>query len=154
MLKINLCWFNIISAVPIHNLPVRNWPIVWPVVLLLAAVSRTSHPNNFTLDNVVPLVLSNTLAKCEVDWKNGCRDNWRFGQFYSLLLWLQFISHFIQWKPCISNFVDFESYLAYYFLKLEYYKNALSQSWAHEKFTVWRHMVFTGQLRFVHFTYM
>ncbi len=51
--------------------------ISWPPVLLLAAFSRTTHPNNFTLNTSVPRVLSNTPAKCKVDRMNGCRDNRR-----------------------------------------------------------------------------
>ncbi len=49
----------------------------WPPLLLLAALLRTAHSNNFTLDNVLPWVLSNTAAKCEVNGMNGCRDNRR-----------------------------------------------------------------------------
>ncbi len=60
------------SAVPVQNHFVRNGPIAWPPVLLLAAFSRTAHPNNFTLDTALPWVLSNTPAKCEVDQMNGC----------------------------------------------------------------------------------
>ena len=30
--------------------------VAWPPVLLLAAFSRTAHPNNVTLDTVLPLV--------------------------------------------------------------------------------------------------
>ncbi len=51
-------------------MPVRNEPIAWPPVLQL---SLTAHPNNFTLNSALPWVLSNTPAKCEVDWINDCR---------------------------------------------------------------------------------
>ncbi len=49
---------NTTSAVP-----VRNGPIAWPPVLLHAAFSRTTHPNNFTLNAALPWVLSNAPAK-------------------------------------------------------------------------------------------
>ena len=58
------------SAVPVHNMPVRNGPIV-------AVFSRTAHLNNFTLNAVLPWVLSNTPAECEVVQTNGCRKNRR-----------------------------------------------------------------------------
>ncbi len=54
-----------------------NGPITRPPVLLLAAFSRTAHPNNFTLNTALPWVLSNTPATCEVDRMNGCPDNRR-----------------------------------------------------------------------------
>ncbi len=57
--------------------PVRKGLIAWPPVLLRAAFLRTAHLKNFTLDTALPWVLSNTPAKCEVDWMNGCRDNRR-----------------------------------------------------------------------------
>lgn len=62
-------WYDC-SAVPVH---IWNGPIAWPPVLLLAAFSRTAHPNNLTLDTALPWGLSSTPAKCEVDWMNGCR---------------------------------------------------------------------------------
>ncbi len=67
----------IISAVPVQNVPVQNGPIAWPQVLLLAAFSRTAHPSNFIVNTALPLVLSNTPAKCEVHRMNDCRDNRR-----------------------------------------------------------------------------
>ncbi len=57
--------------------PVQNGLIAWPLALLLAAFSKTTHPNSFTLETALPWVLSNTPAKCEVDWMNECRDNGR-----------------------------------------------------------------------------
>ncbi len=68
---------SITSEVPVENVPVRIGQIAWPPVLMLAAFSRTAHPNNFTLDTALPWVLRNTPAKCEVDRMNGCRDNRR-----------------------------------------------------------------------------
>ncbi len=56
---------------PVQNAPVRNGPTAWPPVLLLAAFSRTAHPNDFTLDTALLWVLSNTPAKCDVDRMNG-----------------------------------------------------------------------------------
>ncbi len=55
----------------------RNGPTALPLISLLAAFSRTAQPNNFTLDSGLVWVLSNTPAKCEANWMNGCRDNWR-----------------------------------------------------------------------------
>ena len=46
-------------AQPVQNVPVQNGP--------MAVLSRTVHPNNFSLDTALPCVLSNTLATCEVD---------------------------------------------------------------------------------------
>ncbi len=55
----------------------QNGPIAWPLVLLTAAFLRIAHPNNFTLNTAHPWVLSKTPAKCEVNQRNGCRDNRR-----------------------------------------------------------------------------
>lgn len=41
--------------------------IAWPPASLLTAFSRAAHPNYFTLDTALPLVLSNTHSKYEVD---------------------------------------------------------------------------------------
>ena len=54
------------SAVPVQNVPVQNGHIAWPVVLLLAALLRTAHPNNFTVNAVLPWVLSNTPAMTQL----------------------------------------------------------------------------------------
>ncbi len=63
------------SAVLVQIVPVRNRPVACLPVLLLAAFSRTAHPNNVTLDTALLWVLSNTPAKCEVNRMNGCQDN-------------------------------------------------------------------------------
>ena len=38
---------------PLKTCLFPNGPISWPPVLLLAAFSRTAHPNNFTLDTAI-----------------------------------------------------------------------------------------------------
>ncbi len=52
-------------------------PIAWPLEVLLAAFSKTTHPIDFTFDAALPWVLHNTPTACEVDRMNGCQDNLR-----------------------------------------------------------------------------
>lgn len=40
----------ITSVVPVQNMPVQDGLIAWPLVFLLAAFLRTTHPNYFTLN--------------------------------------------------------------------------------------------------------
>ena len=71
---------------PVQNVPVRNRPIAWPPILLLAAFLRTAHPNNFTLHTALPCVLSNTPTKCEADRMNGGQTDRQTDR--QRLLWL------------------------------------------------------------------
>lgn len=38
------------SVVPVQNMPVQDGLIAWPLVFLLAAFLRATHPNYFTLN--------------------------------------------------------------------------------------------------------
>lgn len=80
--------FERTSAVPIHTHSYTPfwWPIAWPLVLLLAAFPRTAHPKNFTLNTAFPWLLSNTPAKYELDWMNGCWKTQWTDRLFSILV--------------------------------------------------------------------
>ncbi len=86
--------------------------------MFVVVSSITAHPNSFTLDTAPPRVLSNTLAKCEVDRVNGCRDNRRTDRQRLLGFVVRWCSTILLFYPVVHKVSEIGSTLTNYKIKI------------------------------------